>query len=270
MFDWLNRTAGEGYASAILWTLGALVLLVIVLFAIRFARSMNGGTFVAGGRNRRHRLAVLDATAVDTHRRLVLVRRDDVEHLILIGGPTDVVVEQNIRAHDDAPSVREAPVPPRPAPEPRPEVEAAPRPAPRPTPVRESPVAPPAVEAAPQRPVQPAPVAPPARPAPAVAQPRPAPPVVRRDPPVAAPAPVRREPPAPVVPPAPPRREPVVEAEQRSEAQSAGNDLDAALLEELQVTLDDGGRNAAADPNKLALEDEMNRLLDDLSDPRRA
>jgi hypothetical protein len=42
-------------------------------------------------------LAVMDATPVDSHRRLLLVRRDDVEHLILIGGPTDVVVEQNIR-----------------------------------------------------------------------------------------------------------------------------------------------------------------------------
>src|SRR5690606_1835507 len=55
------------------------------------------GTFVAGGRNRKTRLAVMDAAAVDSHRRLVLVRRDDVEHLILIGGPSDVVVEQNIR-----------------------------------------------------------------------------------------------------------------------------------------------------------------------------
>jgi hypothetical protein len=38
----------------------------------------------------------MDAAAIDNQRRLVLVRRDDVEHLILIGGPTDVVVEQNI------------------------------------------------------------------------------------------------------------------------------------------------------------------------------
>ena len=39
----------------------------------------------------------MDATAVDSHRRLVLVRRDDVEHLLLIGGPADVVVESDIR-----------------------------------------------------------------------------------------------------------------------------------------------------------------------------
>ncbi len=42
------------------------------------------------------RLAVIDAAAVDGRRRLVLVRRDNVEHLLMIGGPTDVVVEPNI------------------------------------------------------------------------------------------------------------------------------------------------------------------------------
>src|ERR1700744_1696550 len=41
-------------------------------------------------------LAVIDAAAVDGRRRLVLVRRDNVEHLLMIGGPTDIVVEPNI------------------------------------------------------------------------------------------------------------------------------------------------------------------------------
>jgi flagellar protein FliO/FliZ len=47
-------------------------------------------------RGRMPRLAVIDAAAVDTRRRLVLVRRDNVEHLLMIGGPTDIVVEPNI------------------------------------------------------------------------------------------------------------------------------------------------------------------------------
>ena len=42
------------------------------------------------------RLAVINAANVDGHRRLVLVRRDNVEHLLLIGGPTDAVIEPNI------------------------------------------------------------------------------------------------------------------------------------------------------------------------------
>ena len=94
--EWLDNIAGPQYASAIMWTVGALVLLVIVLFLVRIVRGVSSGTFVAGGRNRRARLAIMDAAAIDNQRRLVLVRRDDVEHLILIGGPTDVVVEQNI------------------------------------------------------------------------------------------------------------------------------------------------------------------------------
>ncbi|TIY08409.1 MAG: hypothetical protein E5V16_18940, partial [Mesorhizobium sp.] len=95
--QWLDSVAGPGYTAAILWTFVALVLLVIILLIIKLVRNLTFGTFVAGGRNRKTRLAVMDATAVDSHRRLVLVRRDDIEHLLLIGGPTDVVVERDIR-----------------------------------------------------------------------------------------------------------------------------------------------------------------------------
>jgi len=49
-----------------------------------------------GARNRQPRLAVLDSAVVDARRRLVLIRRDNVEHLLMIGGPTDVVVEANV------------------------------------------------------------------------------------------------------------------------------------------------------------------------------
>ena len=47
-------------------------------------------------RGRMPRLAVIDAAAVDGRRRLVLVRRDNVEHLLMIGGPSDIVIEPNI------------------------------------------------------------------------------------------------------------------------------------------------------------------------------
>jgi hypothetical protein len=48
------------------------------------------------GRARQPRLGVLDAFAIDARRRLVLIRRDNVEHLIMIGGPNDVLVESEI------------------------------------------------------------------------------------------------------------------------------------------------------------------------------
>nr|WP_206118259.1 flagellar biosynthetic protein FliO [Rhizobium laguerreae] len=71
----------------------ALLLLIIVLWVIR---SRAPSPFVRGGRNRQPRLQVLDAAAVDARRRLVLVRRDEVEHLIMIGGPSDIVIESRI------------------------------------------------------------------------------------------------------------------------------------------------------------------------------
>jgi hypothetical protein len=59
----------------------------------RFANNRLGANTQRG---RMPRLAVIDAAAVDGRRRLVLVRRDNVEHLLMIGGPTDIVVEPNI------------------------------------------------------------------------------------------------------------------------------------------------------------------------------
>jgi len=59
----------------------------------RFAGNRLGAN---ASRGRMPRLAVIDAAAVDGRRRLVLVRRDNVEHLLMIGGPTDIVVEPNI------------------------------------------------------------------------------------------------------------------------------------------------------------------------------
>jgi hypothetical protein len=42
------------------------------------------------------RLDIVEQAVVDAKRRLVLVRRDDVEHLVMIGGPTDIVIESGI------------------------------------------------------------------------------------------------------------------------------------------------------------------------------
>ena len=86
-----------------------LALIGVVAWLIRrFASNRLGANTQRG---RMPRLAVIDAAAVDGRRRLVLVRRDNIEHLLMIGGPTDIVVEPNI--------VRAMPgrdqLPPRPA-----------------------------------------------------------------------------------------------------------------------------------------------------------
>ncbi|WFU03610.1 flagellar biosynthetic protein FliO [Rhizobium sp. CB3171] len=71
----------------------ALLLLICILWIFR---NRAPSPFVRGGKNRQPRLQVLDAAAVDARRRLVLVRRDGIEHLIMIGGPTDIVIESGI------------------------------------------------------------------------------------------------------------------------------------------------------------------------------
>ncbi|MDP9591181.1 UNVERIFIED_ORG: hypothetical protein J2W19_003757 [Shinella zoogloeoides] len=84
---------GQKFVIAVVVVLLGLLCLALVLWIIRGRPS---SPFIRGGRNRKPRLAVLDAAAIDTRRRLVLVRRDDVEHLVMIGGPTDIVIESRI------------------------------------------------------------------------------------------------------------------------------------------------------------------------------
>jgi flagellar biogenesis protein FliO len=84
--------------SQILWIFIAILIVLALIGAVAWlVRRFSGGSIGSGGtRGRMPRLAVIDAAAVDGRRRLVLVRRDNVEHLLMIGGPTDVVVELNI------------------------------------------------------------------------------------------------------------------------------------------------------------------------------
>ncbi|CAN7635281.1 flagellar biosynthetic protein FliO [Rhizobium sp. LjRoot30] len=86
---------------------GVGIALVCLVFVLRFIRNRAPAPFLRGGRNRQPRLQVLDAAAVDARRRLVLIRRDDVEHLVMIGGPTDIVIETRIRANGSIAAVVE-------------------------------------------------------------------------------------------------------------------------------------------------------------------
>jgi flagellar protein FliO/FliZ len=97
------------------------VVLALIGAAAWLVRRFAGNRLGANAnRGRMPRLAVIDAAAVDGRRRLVLVRRDNVEHLLMIGGPTDIVVEPNIvramPARDQVsprPNVGGAELPPR-------------------------------------------------------------------------------------------------------------------------------------------------------------
>ncbi|WP_417689780.1 hypothetical protein [Roseibium sp.] len=97
MYTWIAETfgIGDGIARGLAFAIAlGIVLILIALFTMILKRLT--GTRLSSGRSRQPRITVMDATNVDARRRLLLIRRDNVEHLILIGGPTDIVIEQNI------------------------------------------------------------------------------------------------------------------------------------------------------------------------------
>ena len=76
--------------------IAAVVIVVLLGLTVVIVRALSGRGRGPGGRSRQARLAVMDSVPVDQKRRLILVRRDDVEHLLLIGGNRDLVVEPSI------------------------------------------------------------------------------------------------------------------------------------------------------------------------------
>lgn len=80
-------------------TVLALVAVVALIFAVAWvARRLGlGGPLVAVGGKRR-RLAIVEVLPLDAKRRLVLLRRDGTEHLVLLGATSDTLIERGI--HD--------------------------------------------------------------------------------------------------------------------------------------------------------------------------
>ena len=143
MYDFFASLFGADNASTATWIAGFLALLVVLFLLWLFVRAIRRPRSADGRRSKHARLAVTDAAAIDPRRRLVLVRRDDVEHLIMIGGPTDIVIEQDIRRHTSARSLQTAEATP-PAPKPV---------APTPTPSKPKPSPAPVAAAKPVEPV---------------------------------------------------------------------------------------------------------------------
>lgn len=104
----------------------ALVGLAVLIVALMVWRTVSPR--VRGRRGQR--IGISEYHELDKMRRLVLVRRDNVEHLIMIGGPQDVVIESRIAIPGQAPSYAppvmvgddDHPSPPAMRPAPRPPV----------------------------------------------------------------------------------------------------------------------------------------------------
>lgn len=79
-----------------------LVLIVLGLWALKLLTKATANL----GRDKNKRLVVVDKAMVDNKRQVVIIRRDNVEHVIMTGGPQDLVIESGV-------VVPEPPAPPQ-------------------------------------------------------------------------------------------------------------------------------------------------------------
>ncbi len=101
-----------------IWTLAFALLIVLILIVatvwlLKVLANASGN--IARGRQRR--LSVVETIGIDNKRNLVRVRRDDVEHLIIISTNSETVVESGIY---DGGMARKKPAPSKPKEEPLP------------------------------------------------------------------------------------------------------------------------------------------------------
>ena len=74
------------------------VLGLIGILAVLARRTGLGFPITAMKPIQKRRLSVVEVTAVDGRRRMVLIRRDNIEHLLLISPSSEMLIESNIAA----------------------------------------------------------------------------------------------------------------------------------------------------------------------------
>ena len=84
------------FLLALVFVLG--LIGVLATLARRAGLGFPAAAIKPGGKRR---LSVVEVTAVDGRRRMVLVRRDDVEHLLLISPTSEMIIERGITTGND-------------------------------------------------------------------------------------------------------------------------------------------------------------------------
>lgn len=85
----------------------ALAVVLALIAAATWAARRYLGSSMLGSLTGRRRLAVIESTMLDAKSRLVLVRRDSTEHLLVLGPAGAAVVESNIPRAAAAPAPTE-------------------------------------------------------------------------------------------------------------------------------------------------------------------
>ena len=72
----------------------AIVIGLILLCAVFLRRIKSANFSYINNKNRR--IAVVDNIPLDAKHQLILIKRDNVEHLVILGMTSDILIEQNI------------------------------------------------------------------------------------------------------------------------------------------------------------------------------
>lgn len=87
------------FSGYIRFLLALVFVIGLIGVAATMARRMGLGFPAAAlKKSANRRLSVVEAAPLDGRRRMILIRRDDTEHLILLGPNSEVVVESGIKA----------------------------------------------------------------------------------------------------------------------------------------------------------------------------
>ncbi len=111
MREYLLQFMNEDAAMGVQFLIALIAVLILFGIFVWFLRLITGTQYKRSSVRQDQRLAVLDRTSVDDSRSLLLVQRDGIEHLLMVGGPSDVVVESNINLSGPASSAENQPKP---------------------------------------------------------------------------------------------------------------------------------------------------------------
>jgi len=102
-------------ASYMQFALALMFVLALIGVLALLARRFGFGYATPSKGPRQRRLSVTEIVPLDGRRKLVLLRRDAIEHLVILGPGSETVVERGIPAADDfAAALETATQPPEP------------------------------------------------------------------------------------------------------------------------------------------------------------
>ncbi len=90
-----------GFATYMRFALALIFVLALIGILVAVARRFGFGYSAPSKPGHNRRLSIVEIMPIDTKRRLVLVRRDKREHLILLGQTSETLIENGIPTADD-------------------------------------------------------------------------------------------------------------------------------------------------------------------------